>query len=60
MDVDYIKKIEEDINEIKHDVKSLMLFMAVQQAENKKRSMFASGFISFCVSVIVLMIGRLL
>ena len=58
MDDNRIERIEEDVKEIKSDVKKLMMFMAVSKAVEAKKSKFTSGFISLVVSLIVFGITR--
>jgi hypothetical protein len=57
MDLDDLKA---DLREIKADVKELMMFMAVEQAKNKKSSMVTSGVISLIVAVLTMVLGRFL
>lgn len=53
-----VSHIEQDVKEVKKDVKSLMLFMAVEKAKAKKNTMIVSGGISLIVSLIVLAAGH--
>lgn len=46
-----VRELKKDVKEIKEDVKSLMLFMAVKKAEDKRATMVISGIISFVVSI---------
>lgn len=55
-----IQRIEEDLKEIKQDVKSLLLFMAVEQAKNKQNIVLFSAGISLVVSITTLAIGKFL
>lgn len=59
-ELEYIKKIERDVDEVKKDVKALMVFMAIEQAKNKRDTILFSGFISLTVSAVALAIGKLL
>lgn len=47
-----IKEMKEDIKEVKTDVKALMMFMAIEKANQKRNVMFISGFMSIIVSLI--------
>lgn len=53
---DYVKERfttqDGDLKELKKDVKSLMLFMAVEKHKNKRGTMLISGAISLMVSLI--------
>lgn len=55
-----IHRIEEDVKEIKKDLKTLLMFMAVEQAKAKHNVILFSGIVSLCVSVASLFIGKVL
>lgn len=57
---DDIQRIEDDLKEIKQDVKALLMFMAVEQAKNKQNIVLFSAGVSLVVSVATLAIGKLL
>jgi hypothetical protein len=60
MDDKAFEMLEADVREIKQDVKSLMMFMAVEKAKAKKNTMITSGLISLIVSLISLAVGKIL
>lgn len=63
-ELEYIKKIERDVDEVKKDVKSLMLFMAVENAQdtakNVRNTIIVSSIMSLLVSTAGVIIGKLL
>lgn len=56
----YVEKIEKDVDEIKRDVKSLMLFMAVELGNSKRNTKISSTLISFIVSLLMVIAGKFL
>lgn len=52
MDESRIERIEEDVKEIKKDVKALMMFMAINKAMEQKKNKYTSAIISIVVSLV--------
>ena len=53
MDIeDYIKRMEQDIKELKDDMKQVLAFVAVSKDRASRKTMIYSGLISIVVTVV--------
>lgn len=55
-----VRELHGDVKEIKKDVKSLMIFMAVEKAFQKRRTYIISFLVSLVISLIGIGVGHIL
>lgn len=55
-----VNEVKKDVEEVKNDVKTLMVFMAVKKAEDKRVTIYTSSAISIAVGIIIAVASKYL